>query len=201
MNTNQTPSPWQQIIDRLVGPPNETVLAARKGKPFWLRHRVFLVGMFTSLALLVAPEFVNQWNRVPDPATLQTLQVRILRTDLTEPHLLVELPDGQRQSMEWPVDIGLRGRFISHAWTDAQRESLPGCMATVQGAPLKLTLTKRFRIWSLDCPEKNISINFNTTSKSHAERLLPSLLIALCIFLPCGLLQTLVFLREKRGRL
>lgn len=138
---------------------------------------------------------------MPEPSTLQTLQVRVLQTDLTEPHLLVELPDGRQRGMEWPIDVGLRSKIRSQAWTDAERESLPGCLATVQGAPLRMTLTKRFRIWSLDCPEKDIRIDFKTTSKSFAEDLNVRLLIVLCLLILTSLTHAVIFLREKRGHL
>ena len=168
--------------------------------PFWRRYPLFSWGMLLSMGLLI-PECVNQWNRVPDPATLQTLQVRILHTQLTEPHLFVELPDGERRQMEWPVIVSAGGRFRSHDWTDAQRQSLPGCLAKVQGAPLKLTLTERFRIWALDCPERNISISFNTTSKSHSEGLTTRLEIGLFVVIPYYLFYLFIFFREKRGQL
>lgn len=201
MNLNRPLSRRQRLIDKLSGPPNEAVLATRRGKPFWRRYPQTSWGMLLSLVLLIIPECVNQWNRVPDPATLQTLQVRILHTQLTEPHLFVELPNGERRQMEWPVDISAGGRFRSYEWTDAQRQSLPECLATIQGAPLKLTLTKRFRIWALDCHEQDISISFHTTSKSHPKRLTASLVIGLCLLIPCYLFYVVVFLREKRGQL
>ena len=202
MNMGRPLGRWQRLIDRLSGPPaNEAVLASRRGKPFWGRHPGFSLGMAISMVLLVIPEFVNQWNGVPDPSTLQTLQVRILYTQLTEPHLFVKLPNGERRQMEWPIDISAHGRFRTYAWTDAQRQSLPGCLATVQGAPLKLTITERFRVWTLDCPEKNISINFNTTSKTHSRDLRSSLVIGLCLLIPYYFFCAFVFLREKRGHL
>ncbi len=202
MSMPHPPGRWHRLIDKLSGPPpNEAVLATRKGKPFWRRYPVFSSGMLLALTLFIVPEFVNQWNRVPDPSTLQILQVRILQTQQTEPHLFVELPNGQRREMEWPISVNKRRRSRSYDWTDAQRQSLPGCLATVQGAPLKLTLTKRFRIWALDCPEKNISINFNTTSKNFSKDLTASVVIGLCLFIPYYLLYVFIFLREKRGHL
>ncbi|WP_443115555.1 hypothetical protein, partial [Herbaspirillum seropedicae] len=84
---------------------------------------------------------------------------------------------------------------------DAQRESLPGCRATVQGAGLKLTLTERFRIWALDCTEKNISISFSTTSKNFPRDLATSLVTGLFILIPYYLFYVFIFLREKRGHL
>ncbi|WP_343722471.1 hypothetical protein [Herbaspirillum seropedicae] len=202
MSPPAPPGRWHRLIDKLSGPPpNEAVLATRKGKPFWRRYSTFSCGMLISLVLFIAPEFVNQWNRVPDPSTLQTLQVRILYTQQTEPHLFVELPNGQRREMEWPITVSAGGRFRSHVWDDAQRESLPGCRATVQGAELKLTLTERFRIWALDCPEKNISISFNTTSKDFPRDLAIRLLTGLFFLIPYYLFYVFIFLREKRGHL
>nr|WP_198980736.1 hypothetical protein [Herbaspirillum sp. ASV7] len=202
MSMNRPLGRWQRLIDKISGPPpNEAVLATRKGKPFWRRHPQFSWGMLLSIVFIILPECVNQWNRVPDPATLQTLQVRLLYTQLTEPHLFVELPDGERRQMEWPITISLRGRFRTYVWTDAQRQSLPGCLATVQGAPLKLTPTERFRVWALDCPEKNISISFDTTSKPFPQDLADRLVIGLVFFIPYCLFYVVIFLREKRGHL
>jgi hypothetical protein len=203
MNMNRACGRWQRLIDKLSGPPaNEAVLASsRRGKPFWRRYPTFTSGMLISLVLFIVPEFVNQWNRVPNPSALQTMQVRILYTQVTEPHLFVALPNGERRQMEWPVAVGVGGRFRSSSWSDAQRQSLPGCIATIQGAPLKLTLTARFRIWALECPEKNISINFRTTSKSFPQDLRARLVIWLVFLVPYYLFYGFIFLREKRGHL
>ena len=201
MNMGRPLGRWQRLIDKLSGPPaNEAVLAKRRGKTFWRRYPVFSWGMLLSLGL-IGSECVNQWNRVPDPSTLQTLQVRILYTQVTEPHLFVELPDGERRQMEWPIILSPKGRFRTYVWTDDQRKSLPGCLATIQGAPLKLTITQRFRVWTLDCPEKAISINFDNTSKNHSENLSIRLVLGLFVLIPYYLFYGFIFLREKRGHL
>ena len=153
------------------------------------------------MVFLVAPELVNYLNGVPDPVELQAMQVRIIRTHLTEPHLFVELPDGRQRGMEWPVSItGGRGGFRSYVWRDAERERLPGCLATVRGVPLRWTVNDRFRVWQLECPEAGIQIGMDKTIRAHTK---PWDLKALFFVLVSGFYFFIfvIFLREKRGNL
>ena len=193
-------SKWQRFIDVLSnGPPNHEKL---KGKRWFVRYNVTLVGLISCFAFLWAPEIVSRLNGVPDPASLQTLQVRILRTHLTEPHLFVEMPDGSQRGMEWPVPIsGGPGQFRSNVWSDDQREQLPGCLATVGGTPLRWVINDRFRIWQLNCPAKSIQIGFEKAEHDFEKWVRVGVVPALVVNSFICLLILVVFLREKRGNL
>ncbi len=94
-------SPWRRLIDKLAGgPPNQEKLDKLKGRSWLVRYNVSLFGAVFSFLIGIAPEIVSRINGVPDLSTFQTLQVRILRTHPTEPHLFVELPDGTQRGME-----------------------------------------------------------------------------------------------------
>lgn len=189
---------WQCFIDKIAGKPNPEKLEKLKSKPWFFRHGETLALLAISFAVLVGPEVSNQVNGIPDPENLQTLKVKILRTHQTEPHLYVEMPDGNQRGMEWPVRISYRGGFRSYVWTDEQRKHLPLCEATVQGAPLRWIFSDRFRIWSLECTNQNIQIGFDKTveAQSFEEETAPYIT---AIILAYHLFILVIFLREKRG--
>lgn len=198
------PSPqsrWQRFIDKLAGgPPNIEKLEKLKGKRWFVRYNVTLFMVVFSFAIGVAPEIVNQLNGVPDPAALQTLQVRIIRTHVTEPHLFVELPDGRQRGMEWPVGISFHGGFRSYVWTDDERQRLPECLATVQGVPLRWTVNDRFRVWELGCSAQSIRIELDKSIR--ARKIEEGFLDHFLVFISGWYLFVFViYLREKRGTL
>lgn len=177
----------------------------RTGKTWYQIYSTTLVLSITVLVIGILPELVDSLNGVPDPNALEEHNVRILETRKTEPHLFIEESEGMRRDMEWPVPISFHGRFRTHIWSNEEREALPGCYATVRGAPLRYTVMARYRIWSLDCPEKGIRIDFDK-SKAHYESRVAMRLRSLDWFamLVWGcllLLVLIVFLREKRGTL
>ena len=195
-------SRWQRFIDKLAGgPPNLEKLHKLKGRWWFVRYNVSLVMLLTSLAVGVVPELVDRLNGIPDPTALQTLQVRIVRTHLTEPHLFVELPDGSQRGMEWPVRIsGGRGGFRSYVWTEEEREHLPGCLAIVRGVPLRWTINDRFRVWELDCPARGIRIGLEKTSWDHMTPWDLEVFLFV-LFSGVHLFIGVIYLREKRGNL
>lgn len=197
------PSGWRRFIDKLAGgPPNLEKLETLKGKRWFVRYNLslFMLGAFT--AIIFAPEAVTHLNGVPDPAALQTLNVRILQTYLVEPHLLVELADGRQRGMEWPVPIsGGRGGFRSSAWSDSERLLLKGCQATVRGALLRWTVEERFRVWELKCPEKAIDIGMDKTADGFRSWESARAITAVIIYPGIVLLLVFIFLREKRGNI
>ena len=192
---------WRRFIDKLAGgPPNLEKLERNKGKFWFVRYNATLFMLLCILVVLVGPEIVSWRNRGPDLAKLQTLQVQILRTHSTEPHLFVELPDGKQRGMEWPVAINFQGGLRSYVWTNDERERLPGCLATVRGAPLLWTFTDRFRVWELDCPEQKIRIGLEKTNRAQllAAGFLDGFVVLITGWFVFGFV---IFLREKRGNL
>ena len=195
-------SRWRRFIDKLAGgPPNLEKLDKLMGKRWFMRYNVTLYGVFLCLVLLDIPELVDRINGVPASTDLQTAQVRIIRTHLTEPHLFVEFPDGRQRGMEWPVPISAdRKGYRSYAWTDEQRERLPGCLATVRGIPLRWTINDRFRVWELDCPVEDIEIGLDKTVRSYMTPL--DFEIFLFIFYSgFHFFVFVIYRREKRGNL
>jgi hypothetical protein len=191
----------QRFINWLAGgPPDPQKIAKAQQQRWYRRHHetLYLIGII--FAITPAPSIVSHINGVPSTDELQTVQVRILRTQELEPHLWVQMPDGQERWMEWPVDIKFsRVRSPSYGWTDAQRKALVGCMAEVHGLPLRWTVTDRYRVWSLSCPEKDIYIKQELLAAEYVFILKRGLPVFLVVETICILFMIVVFLREKRG--
>lgn len=183
------------------GAPNVAKLNSIKGRSFFWRHSVTCVMSITALAVLIGPEIVSQINGIPAEKELKTLQVHILRTHITEPHLFVELPDGTQRGMELPVPISAGGGFTPVGWTKMDTELLAGCFATVQGVPLRWTLRDRFRVWALQCPEKRLRIDFADTKHGFEVWMNIRNSSAPIFFSIAFGLIIVVFLRERRGNL
>lgn len=101
-----------------------------------------------------------------------------------------------------PIPVNQSNRRTT-IWSDAEREALPDCQAVVRGETLRYTIRARYRIWTLDCPEKGIHIWFDKTKKQHSYLAGISVrsfdwagLIAWGAVL---LVTLLVFLKERRG--
>ena len=104
--------------------------------------------------------FVGIANGVPERKELQTLFVKVIKTYSLSPHLLVELADGQRTLMEFPVNPSLKGGGRAYiGWNeDVEGKQLIGCNTEVHGIPMKWTFDDRFRVFELICQDKRIAI-------------------------------------------
>ena len=102
--------------------------------------------------------FVGVVNQVPERAELQTLFGKVIQTHRLTPHLLIQLPDGQLKSMEFPVYPSLMGGGGAYVgWReDVEAKQLIGCNVEVHGVPMKWTFDNRFRVFELVCLEKHI---------------------------------------------
>ena len=85
-------------------------------------------------------------------------------------------------------------------WTDQERERLPGCLAIVRGTPLRWTINDRFRVWELDCPEREIQISLEKTIRGYV---LPKYFEVFSLMILSGfhMFIFVIYLREKRGNL
>ena len=200
--TAATPEGQKLSFFQLIwnGPPNEARIA---GKRWYQIHSTTIVMLITFLLSIILPAAVDALNGVPDPTRLEQRTVRILQTRETNPHFVVMDTNGQKGQMEWPVRLSFKDNKLSHVWSDAQRVALAGCEATVSGETLRYLLSPRYRIWTLDCPEKNIHIKFAQTKRGHQLRAETSLFSF--HWLPtiiCGLALSFIFVvfrLETRG--
>lgn len=173
----------------------------KRSRPWFIRFSGTLTVLILGLLGLVAPFVVSLLNDIPDEADLQSISVRILKIYPTDPHLLVRLPDGHQRGMEWPVIIsfGKKG-MVSYILTDEENRRLPGCLATVRGVPLKWTISERFRIWELSCPDKNIQITFEKTKRDFDRSRNGRFIISISVIIAMLFYTLFVFLLEKRDQ-
>lgn len=210
MNPEQTPpqphepaySRWQRFVNWLAGgPPDpEKIAASRKKHPTWYRRHAFSsFWLFMGIMGLFYPDIISRLNAEPELDRLQTLSVRIVQTREKDPHFDMQLPDGSVQAMEWPVKLMFfRGKRVYY-WSKAQRQALVGCQATIQMAPIRWTITDRYRVWALSCPSIGFEVGVQQTAqnlKRHATSAKEILITFLISFFP---LWIVFFLREKRG--
>jgi hypothetical protein len=210
MNDEQPPpqlhtpvySQWQRFVNWLAGgPPDpEKIAASRKKYPTWYRrYRLTLFMLIGSYVVLIHPHIITRLNAEPELDRMQTLSVRILKTRELHPHFDMQLPDGSVQAMEWLVKLTIsRGKRVFY-WTKAQRQALVGCQATIQMAPIRWTITDRYRVWALSCPSIGFEVSVEQTAgelRALATSVKELLISCLILFFPFWIV---FFLREKRG--
>ncbi len=187
----QTPAPrkrWQRFIDWLAGgPPDPAKLQAARLKPWYSRYVLSLIFIVGAAYGMVYPFVVERLNAAPELDRMQTVQLRILQAREGDPHFEMQWPDGTVQSMEWPVEVTFsRGNRVFF-WNKAQRQALVGCLATAQVAPMRWTLTDRYRVWGLSCPAVGFEVSIVQTTNylnKHARSLKFLLVVLLLGFFP-----------------
>ena len=198
MSQQSSPGYWKTKFAKLAGgPPNLEKIA---GKSWLALHKTSLFGVACFFAIIAGPEIVTWLNGIPAADELETHQVTIVAVQEKDPHFAVDMADGSRKIMEWPVPISYHGGFPSYAWDKERRQQLPGCNAEIQGVQVRWTIRERYRIWSLDCPEKGIRITTEMTTKDYSGWLKSRksgwfIPFSYCLFL------LIVFIRESRGNL
>lgn len=180
------------------GPPNLEKIA---GKSWWARHKVSLGLIVFAVITGVVPYVVTHLNGIPTAAELEAHQVTIVATQENDPHFSVDMADGARRHLEWPVPVSYHGGFRSYVWTDAQRKALVGCKAEIRGVPMRWTIRERYRIWALDCPQQQIHIGLNETAKDYKLWLSTRDSSMPYFFIPVFLFYFIAFIREGRGNL
>ena len=96
---------------------------------------------------------------------------------------------------------GLHSTFSVSIWNPEVRERLTGCLATVSGTPLGWTISDRFRIWEIDCPEEGIHIGMDKTISYIKKRIDARISLGI-LFTPFLFLFCLaIYSRERRGNL
>ena len=210
MNPEQTPpqahapaySRWQHFVNWLAGgPPDpEKIAAAHKKRPTWYRRHAFSsFWLFMGCMGLFYPDIISRLNAEPELDRFQTLSVRIVQTREKHPHFDMQLPDGSVQAMEWPVKLMIsRGKRVFY-WTKAQRQALVGCQATIQMAPVRWTITDRYRVWALSCPATGFEVSVEQTAGELRELAVSPKTLLITFFIFFFPLWIVFFLRERRG--
>jgi hypothetical protein len=68
----------------------------------------------------------------------------------------VQLEDGTKQTMEFPVVQFLKGKTY-YGIDDNAKKRLQNCMGYTRGVKVKLALSERFRVWEISCGDVNLT--------------------------------------------
>lgn len=150
------------------------------------------------IGVIVLPELVTYTNAVPKNDQLEKHQVTIVSTHKNDPHFVMEMEDGTRRMMEWPVTVSYHGGFPSDVWSDEHRKNLPGCRAEIHGLPMRWTTRDRYRVWALNCPDKEIQIPMDLVVKDY-QLSLNARRSGWFVPLACLVLLLTLFIQECKG--
>ncbi|MFM9912358.1 MAG: hypothetical protein ACKVN9_02355 [Methylophilaceae bacterium] len=146
---------------------SSAVTTIKLPEPWYQQYGPTIIATLLALFLGIIPSIVSFVNGFPRGTDLETFHATVLETHRENPHLLVEFEDGSQEKMEFPVEKSLSGMGFYGArfsgWTDEERIHLRGCRVEITGVYLHWTFLNHFRVWELDCPSKNIRIDFATT--------------------------------------
>lgn len=97
----------------------------------------------------------HAFNQTPAKSDLTQINIEVLSVREAAPHLVVQLDDGSRKHMEFPIGLPfIGGRAKGGAYNainERERTQLKGCRGVVGGVPLRYSFDQRFRVWSIDC--------------------------------------------------
>lgn len=196
---------WQRFIDWLAGgPPDPEKIAAARLKPWYKRYLgsvvIWLGGW---LIFFPYPIAVDLLNLQPDARLTKTVQAKVLQTRESDPHLLLELPNGERVSAYWPTDLAILKSFRFYGWTREERLALVGCEATVVLSPIKYWVWfQQQRVWALHCPDTRFEATLAQTQSRLATNVFDigkwmlGSFFSLFVLAPLGFV---FYLRERRG--
>jgi hypothetical protein len=194
---------WKRFIDKRGGgtesaPPMKSEETKKRWYKKYFRCIYFLVLIHLIVLYFVVMALVNG---VPTPDEMKTYEVHILEVHERDPHLHVQMPDGSKKDMEYPVKITKGGGYSFNGISAKEQARLTGCHAVVRGVPIRWTFINRFRVWELSCPKKNIYLSFERSVKAFGKGgynnfSLISGAVAYSIGLLIGLL---IFIWDKKG--
>jgi hypothetical protein len=153
MTDSQLPPPkkswwWTPLIPYVPQP---------KGTPWYAVNWNITIVFLGPLVLYAALFASGIANWVPERSGLQVLYGKVIRIQQSAPHLLVESPEGNIRSLEFPTfdTIGKQTYFVR----DEYMKELIGCNVEIRGVPMHWVLgNNRFRVYELLCNEKNIFV-------------------------------------------
>lgn len=128
-----------------------------KSKPFWNRYAGTLLGTGATLCWIGYITLATYLNPMPEKSELVRIPIRVLSVQERDPHLLVQIENGEKRTMEFPVEIVALRPKAFNGLDDSLKKQLPGCIGQVSGRPIRYVLGDRFQIWQLRCGDVNLS--------------------------------------------
>ncbi|TXI25609.1 MAG: hypothetical protein E6Q61_02120 [Nitrosomonas sp.] len=107
-------------------------------------------------------------NPAPKYENLKVLHGEITRARSAPPEFIVQLPDGKKLEMEWPVAYLLIDKSTSHGPYYGDNKKLLGCQAEIKYDSMRFTFTEHLRIWELNCMNKKIQVSNKELVKGFA---------------------------------
>lgn len=167
--------------------------------PGWKHFaRTWVMGLAQALAASYIA-IVNLVNSVPAQSELITWPIRVVATQRLPPHLSVDVAGVGRRQIEFATVITPRGADF-YGLSPSAKKRLPGCQGQVQIVPLRLTVSERYRVWSMNCGDTQLS--FETTATSLARQLQHSKWTLLLYLVGASLITAFVYrldLKESKG--
>lgn len=166
--------------------------------PKGLRLQLF-IGIFGWLFIAVHP-WVTTWiNRNPPPfSELQVAHGKVVGTDFKNPHLVLQLDNGEVLKLEYPSFMNTYGRTsagIRKFGNDNAK--VLGCRGTVWFDVPRYTLWRRYRVWQISCDDRDIGASYDEIIFSSGDMSL--VLFGFGAFILIPMVTALWFVRFRRG--
>lgn len=185
--------------------PKKSALAQQKAWP--ARHYGTLM-LMTGLLWFWGQTAISWLNQAPSANQQLTIyQFRVIDTNEQAPHFSVEMHNGEKKQISWPVpqNLSLQRGARFHIWSNQQRNDLVGCNATAEGHPMAWIPHEKIRIWELSCPAKNIHISreriIDQFQRDRADRKTTDFILIGSISLLIGFVTFVVYIKEAKGHL
>ncbi len=163
----------------------------------WKRSKNTIITAFFCLLILCNTWLSNALNPIPDKTKLQPIDVVIVASYMTNPHMRVKASQGTIVDLVFPRPFNLTGRgsYFQGITPDAQKK-LVGCRAQIDVVPVSFSVLNQYRIWGFKCGAIELSysdiLNRFLTSKQDYDYLMR---YAYVFFL---LVLALVFYSERK---
>jgi hypothetical protein len=126
-------------------------------KASWRRYSNTLILSTGSSAYAIYLALACWFNPIPTLDELLPIPVKVLNVSPYYAQLHVQLQDGTRKTLEFPVQITSTGHRFQ-GLDEADQLRLAGCDGEISGVPIRLVLRERFRVWELRCGD--VSMDF-----------------------------------------
>lgn len=169
---------------------------------FLRRYRDSIITSLTLLLCIVYPNIAMRFNPPPAEGATQILHGVILRAQSRHSNIILQMPDGSEQALDFPGD--LQGVYMAklkrfEVPSAEQFARLKGCTADIQIDHLRgLLIPTNPRIWRLRCDRFSIPYNMLVEHYYKGTKLdwLRWVLFAGCF----GLLVFVIFADFIQGR-
>lgn len=176
-----------------------SALPFSKPKPFWNKYAGTLLATGATLFWIGYMTLSNHLNPIPEKGELVRIPIRVISVQERDPHLFVELENGNRRTMEFPIAIiSLRPKQFIGMKT-ATEKSLPGCVGSALTRPVRYVFGDRLQVWELTCGPVSLTYEEAVQSQiksvsNQAQFNFYYLLITLFVMCP------LLYFAEKRRK-